>query len=251
MALADLLVGQVAPLGDRGLLSGIDKYPVDRRLWLSREGLEGDAQVDLKIHGGVEKAVHHYPREHDDAWRGELGGLDMLSRPGAFGENFSTRGLDESTVAIGDVFRVGDAIVEVSQGRQPCHKLNARFGVADMALRVQKAGRTGWYYRVRQEGFVAPGEAIHLIDRRSPGWTLQRLWRILYVDTLNVDELTAMLALAHLPERWRRYAQRRLEPDRSKTGRSACGRQPAKADRRYAHRRQQRSAMLRPGVSPL
>ena len=88
MALADLLVGQVAPLGDRGLLSGIDKYPVDRRLWLSREGLEGDAQVDLKIHGGVEKAVHHYPREHDDAWRGELGGLDMLSRPGAFGETF-------------------------------------------------------------------------------------------------------------------------------------------------------------------
>ena len=209
MALADLLVGQVAPLGDRGLLSGIDKYPVDRRLWLSREGLEGDAQVDLKIHGGVEKAVHHYPREHDDAWRGELGGLDMLSRPGAFGENFSTRGLDESTVAIGDVFRVGDAIVEVSQGRQPCHKLNARFGVADMALRVQKTGRTGWYYRVRQEGFVARGDSLDRppvarLDATAPlANPLRR--------HLNVDELTAMLALAHLPERWRRYAQRRLE----------------------------------------
>ncbi|GLS33609.1 MOSC domain-containing protein YiiM [Mesorhizobium albiziae] len=211
LALADLLVGQVAPLGNSGLLSGINKRPVARRLWLSREGLEGDAQADLKIHGGVEKAVHHYPREHYDAWRGELGGLDMLTRPGAFGENFSTRGLDERTVAIGDVFRVGDAIIEVSQGRQPCHKLNARFGVADMALRVQKTGWTGWYYRVRQEGFVAPGEAIHLIDRRSPDWTLQRLWRILYVDTFNIEELSAMLALAHLPERWRRYAQRRLE----------------------------------------
>lgn len=209
-----LLTGEIAPLGTGDTPSGIDKQPVDTPLWLGHEGLTGDMQGDRKHHGGPDKAVHHYPYEHYAAWRGELGGAPLLDRPGAFGENLSTTGLDESTVAIGDVFRLGEALIEVSQGRQPCWKLNARFAVADMAARVQKSGRTGWYYRVIEAGRVAAGDKLRLVERRLPDWPLHRLWRILYVDTLNQDALRQMAALPGLPESWRRYAERRLASGR-------------------------------------
>ena len=206
-----LMVGPVAPFGPDGVASAIDKRPVDRPVHLGREGFAGDAQGDRKRHGGPDKAVHHYPHEHYAAWRDEVGNLPVLSRPGAFGENLSSTGLTEADVAIGDVFRLGSALLDVSQGRQPCWKLNHRFGVADMAARVQASGRTGWYYRVLEEGVVAPGDALRLVDRRMPDWPLSRLWRILYVDTLDRDELVAMAALPGLPENWRRLAARRLE----------------------------------------
>ncbi|ACK52603.1 MOSC domain containing protein [Methylocella silvestris BL2] len=205
-----LLIGAIGPLGDKRAPSGIDKHPVTRRLRLGREGFEGDFQGDRKNHGGRDKAAHHYPFEHYAAWRAEIGGLPRLDQPGAFGENFSARGLDEDSVALGDVFRVGSAVIEVAQGRQPCWKLNVRFSVPDMAMRVQKSGRTGWYYRVLEEGFVAPGDELRLIDRRSPDWPISRLWRALYVDAQNPNELAAMAALARLPEGWRRIAERRL-----------------------------------------
>src|SRR5690606_17234287 len=134
----------------------------------------------------------------------------VLRQAGAFGENFSSSGMDESSVAVGDVFRVGGALIEVSQGRQPCWKLNLRFGIADMARRVQNSGRTGWYYRVLESGSVEQGDASPLVERRSPAWTIQRLWRTSYVDVLNRDELAAMAALPYLPDTWRRHAQRRL-----------------------------------------
>ncbi|MCA1300539.1 MOSC domain-containing protein [Stappia indica] len=206
-----LLVGALADLGPKAVPSGIAKLPVDRPLHLGREGLDGDAQGDRKHHGGPDKAVHHYPFEHYDAWRRELGATPLLAAPGAFGENLSTSGMTEATVALGDRFRLGTALIEVSQGRQPCWKLNFRHDVPDMALRVQKSGRTGWYYRVLEEGTVEAGASFTLVDRRSPDWTLHRLWHTLYVDTLNFDELAAMAALEHLPDGWRRYARRRLE----------------------------------------
>ncbi len=205
-----LLTGSVAPLGEPRTPSGIDKRPVTGRLWLGSEGLDGDAQSDRQHHGGPEKAVHHYAFEHYAAWRTEIGAMPLLRRPGAFGENFSSSGLDESSVAIGDVFRVGGALIEVSQGRQPCWKLNLRFGIGDMARRVQNSGRTGWYYRVLEAGFVEQGDELQLVERRSPDWSIRRLWRTLYVDVLNRDELAAMAALPNLPDNWRRHAQRRL-----------------------------------------
>ncbi len=209
-----LLTGPVRPLGTRAAPSGIDKHAAAGRLWLGREGLAGDAQGDRKHHGGPEKAVHHYAFEHYAAWREAIGPREVLTRPGAFGENVSTTGLVEAQVAVGDVFRAGGALLQVSQGRQPCWKLNLRFGVPDMALRVQESGRTGWYYRVLEEGFVAAGEELVLVDRISPEWTIERLWRVLYVDTLDAGELAAMAALAHLPESWRGHAVRRLETAR-------------------------------------
>jgi MOSC domain-containing protein YiiM len=205
-----LLTGPVQPLGPRAVPSGIDKAAVVGSAWLGREGFTGDEQGDRKHHGGPEKAVHHYAFEHYARWREAIGERDLLTRPGAFGENLSTIGLTEAQIAIGDTFRAGGAVIQVSQGRQPCWRLNLRFGLPDMALRVQTSGRTGWYYRVIQEGFVAAGDDLVLVDRLSPEWTIGRLWRALYVDTLNVDELAAMAELTHLPESWRRYASRRL-----------------------------------------
>lgn len=212
--LAHLLVGAVAPLGPTREPSGIDKRPVEGPLRLGSLGFTGDAQGDSKYHGGPDKAVHHYPRQHYRQWQDEVGALPLLARPGAFGENLSAEGLDETTVAVGDVFRLGTALVAVSQGRQPCWKLNARFGVADMGRRVQDSGRTGWYYRVIEEGLVAAGDAFVLVDRPTPQWPVSRLWHTLYVDCLNVDELQAMASLPGLPEGWRRHAARRLATGR-------------------------------------
>ncbi|WP_374636607.1 MOSC domain-containing protein [Paracoccus sp. (in: a-proteobacteria)] len=231
-----LLTGRAAPLPGSDQKSGIDKRPVAGPLMLGAEGFAGDEQADRRVHGGPEKAVHHYPFEHYAAWRAELwlggnapgvshprtpvGYLDMkeaerlLGRPGAFGENISTVGMTEENVAVGDVFRLGGALVQVSQGRQPCWKLSRRFGVENMARRVQESGRTGWYYRVLQPGLVAPGDAFELIDRMAPDWTLRRLWRALYVDRLNMAELQGIAALEVLAEGWRRYAIRRLESGR-------------------------------------
>jgi MOSC domain-containing protein YiiM len=209
-----LLTGPVAPLAGTATTSAIAKSPVAGPLRLGAEGFEGDAQADRRVHGGPEKAVHHYPFDHYAAWRADLGQLPLLAAPGAFGENVSTSSLTENSVAVGDIFRLGGALVQVSQGRQPCWKLNHRFGLSDMARRVQETGRTGWYYRVLQPGPVSPGDDLQLIDRLAPDWTLRRLWRAMYVDRLNRAELGAIAALDVLAEGWRRYAQRRLDSGR-------------------------------------
>lgn len=211
MGAITLLTGRVSVLPGSDKTSGIDKHPVRAALALGLTGFDGDQQADLRVHGGPEKAVHHYPRDHYDAWRADLGPLQVLDAPGAFGENISGRGLTERTVAVGDVFRLGTALVQVSQGRQPCWKLNLRFGVPDMARRVQTTGRTGWYYRVLEAGRVAPGDRLDLVDRLAPEWSLWRLWHTLYVDRMNLAELQAMAGLEVLAESWRRYAQRRVE----------------------------------------
>ncbi|MGN7867641.1 MOSC domain-containing protein [Paracoccus sp. 22332] len=208
------LTGPIAPLPGTSATSGIAKVPVHGSLMLGAEGFAGDAQADRRVHGGPEKAVHHYPLDHYAAWRADLGALPVLDAPGAFGENVSTQGMTEDTVAVGDIFRLGGALIQVSQGRQPCWKLNHRFGVPDMARRVQDTGRTGWYYRVLQTGEVAPGDDLVPVDRLAPGWTLRRLWRAMYVDRLNRAELEGIAALDVLADGWRRHAQRRLDSGR-------------------------------------
>ncbi|MBM3096184.1 MOSC domain-containing protein [Ensifer sp. T173] len=210
IALNALLVGSLTAIDERGTQSGIDKKPVAGALHLSPTGFVGDHQGDLKRHGGIEKAVHHYPGDHYRLWRSEIGPAAVLDHPGAFGENLSTSGLTEDDVAVGDRFRLGRALLEVSQGRQPCWKLNKRFGQSDMARRVQQSGRTGWYYRVIEEGRVCAEDALALVERRYPTWTIRRLWHYLYVDTMNRDALQEIANLDILPTNWRDYAIKRL-----------------------------------------
>ncbi len=206
-----LLTGPVQPLGPRAVPSGIAKSAVDRPLWLSRVGFDGDGQGDLVKHGGPEKAVHHYPFDHYADWQQEKGPHPLLGAPGAFGENLSTEGILERDVAIGDVFLLGGAVLEVSQGRQPCFKLNLRFDRPGMAVSVQTSGRTGWYFRVREEGMVSPGDHLSLLDRQAPEWTIARIAHLFYVDRLNREGLEGIAALPLLAESWRQLARRRLE----------------------------------------
>lgn len=207
-----VLVGKVAPLGGRDVPSGIDKRPVDGAVAITRTGLSGDEQGDRKHHGGPEKAIHHYPFDHYPAWRAEHPALaSRLTQPGAFGENISTHGLTEADVCIGDVYRLGTALIQISQGRQPCWRLNERFDDPGMARRVQECGRTGWYYRVFEPGNVVAGDAMSLEERPAEGWTLERVLHVLYRDTLNADDLARLAGLSQLAGSWRDLARRQLE----------------------------------------
>lgn len=207
-----LLAGKTAPFGPPGYFSAIDKQPVSGRVRVGREGLLCDQQADTARHGGVEKAIHHYALEHYQVWAGEHPHLlSSLSHPGAFGENFSTLGMTEHTVCIGDVYRAGTVLLQVSQPRQPCWKLNRRFGAGDMARRVQDSLRTGWYYRVLEEGELAAGDELLLVQRPRPAWTLARLLRGFFQATLDYPELEAIASLHELAASWRRTAAARIE----------------------------------------
>lgn len=204
-----LLTGRARPYTRPGSMSAIDKQPVQGVLTIDTSGLAGDEQGDRRVHGGPDKAVHHYPFEHYATWRTELGALPALASAGAFGENISTRGLTEKNVCLGDRFELGTALLEVSQGRQPCWKLNDRFDVAGMARRVQDSGRTGWYYRVLRPGQARAGDALHLTARPHPDWPLDRLMGLLAGRVLDPDQLREALALPLVPS-WRKLLERRL-----------------------------------------
>lgn len=206
-----VLAGDISSLGADGPLSGIAKKPAPGPWRIGRTGLKGDRQADKKHHGGAEKALHHYAFEHYAAWRAEIGDRPALDAPGGFGENLSTQGWTEDTICVGDVIRFGAARLQVSQGRQPCFKLNLRFGLRDMALRVQQTGRTGWYYRVLEEGAAREGDALELVERPCPDWPLARLSRVLYRDTRDREGLAGLAGLAQLSDSWRVLAQRRLK----------------------------------------
>ena len=205
-----LLAGKVRAYTRPGTRSAIDKQPLAGAVQIGELGLEGDEQGDLRVHGGIDKALHHYAFDHYARWRDELGPLPPLETPGAFGENISTRGLTEAEVCLGDRFILGSALLEISQGRQPCWKLNDRFGVADMARRVQTTGRSGWYYRVLRPGTARAGDMLALAERPHPGWTLQRLGELLSRRVLDPALLEPALALPLVPSH-RKLIERRME----------------------------------------
>ncbi|MDH1622171.1 MOSC domain-containing protein [Pseudomonas chengduensis] len=205
-----LLTGRAQPFTRPGSRSGIAKVPRQEALAVTTLGLAGDEQGDLRVHGGVEKAIHHYPREHYAAWLAELGEHPLLMQPGAFGENFSTTGWTEDDVCLGDLIHAGSALLQVSQGRMPCWKLSDRFGVANLALRVQQSGRTGWYYRVLQEGVVGVGDRLQVVERIHADWPLSRLSAVLFDKRVEPELLRECLALPLVPS-WRRTLERRLE----------------------------------------
>ncbi|WP_206197893.1 MOSC domain-containing protein [Thiomicrospira sp. S5] len=202
-----VLVGRVAALGEVAE-SGMDKHPVSGPVMAEPLGLAGDQQADLRVHGGPDKAVHVYPAAHYAFWQTQVDS-PLLARPGAFGENLSVSGLVESDVFFGDVWQIGSARFEVSQGRQPCWKLNLRFGVTDMAQQVQNSLKVGWYLRVLEPGNVQAGDEVELLARPYPDWSIERIMRVFYRDGLNVFELEALLALP-LPPSWHRTLQKRL-----------------------------------------
>ena len=159
------------PMG-RPWETGFFKQAVDGLRWLGTTNLVGDGQADLVNHGGPDKAVLCYAASHYPGWRAELQRPDLPH--GAFGENFTIDGLTEETVCVGDVYRLGEAIVQVSQPRQPCWKLAWRWRLKELTALVERSGRTGWYIRVLEEGEVRAGLGLTLLKRPYPEWTVKR-----------------------------------------------------------------------------
>lgn len=207
--LLSLRTGRIEALGAEALPSAIAKQPVTAALGLTHTGLADDRQADRTHHGGADKALHHYPAEHYPVWRVQLQDRADRFGIGGFGENLSTLGLTEDNVCLGDIYRLGRAVIQVSQGRSPCRKLNLRFDVPDMVERVTASGRTGWYYRVLEEGWVDPGGQLTRLERPHPAWPLARLWRVLFIDPPDRAVLEELAALPVLGERWRERARQR------------------------------------------
>lgn len=212
MKIITLLTGKIEQLGLERVLSAIQKKATFEREQVIETGLVNDNQADKKHHGGPDKAIHHYAFEHYEYWKNVPG----ISKPevlceGGFGENISTLGMDESSVCIGDKYHIGSVVLEVSQARQPCWKLNLRFGHPDMSRMVQDSLRTGWYYRVLEEGWLQAGDAFTLLERNWPEWNLERLLHVLYIDTQNKQLLEEMTQIAPLAKSWKSIALRRLE----------------------------------------
>ncbi|MEJ0094915.1 MAG: MOSC domain-containing protein [Methylocella sp.] len=168
-------------------MSSIFKGPIAGPWRITPTGLQGDVQADPEHHGGRDMALHHYPRDHFAAWIAETPELaEPLARAPGFGENISMLGLTEADVCIGDSMRVGEVILQVSQGR------------------------TGWYYRVLKEGAIVQGDRFEIIDRLYPEWPLSRINDLLYHRTKAYDELAALTELPELAAEWRKLAARRV-----------------------------------------
>lgn len=193
--------------------SAIGKAPVEDRVWLGPEGFERDEQADRAVHGGRDKALHHYPAEHFTLWRAEVPERDQKFFPGGFGENLSTTGVTEADLCIGDVIGLGDAVIQVSHGRQPCWKLAAHVDQSDMAYRVQKTGRTGWYYRVLEPGEIGHGDEMKLVERVQPEWTLARVIAARFDPRLDPAEAAALAALPELADVWRQAFAKKTDPN--------------------------------------
>jgi MOSC domain-containing protein YiiM len=203
-----VLVGRAEDYA-RGERSAIGKRPVNGPVTVGPVGVVGDEQGDPVFHGGPDKAVHHYARDHYACWQRDLGALPLLDEPGAFGENLSSNGITEADVCIGDRIRVGTAVLRVSQGRRPCWKLNVRFGVPDMARRVLRTGRTGWYYAVEQPGTLCAGDEFLVLDRPYPKWPMSRLLHLVLHRGGSAAEVADAVRLP-LPDSWRETLERRL-----------------------------------------
>ncbi|MCH7372276.1 MULTISPECIES: MOSC domain-containing protein [Aeromonas] len=214
-----LFIGQGAELNPElapGLISAIHKQAVDKPLWCSFSGLAGDEQSDQRHHGGPDRALHHYPADHYPWWQTWQSALGLPAprtpwQPAAFGENISGLGLTEVDACIGDVYRLGEALIQISQPRSPCFKLNQRFGYPHLSQVMQLSGRSGWLLRVLEEGLVPPDAELQLADRPYPALTVKRTADILFNQVRNEDDLQLLLDNPALSSNWRQHAANWLE----------------------------------------
>lgn len=190
------------------MTTAILKASVSGPVTVGRLNLEGDRQADLTVHGGSDKAVYMYPSEHYGYWRQEL------KRPalawGAFGENFTSEGLQEETVRIGDRFAIGTAVFSVTQPRLPCEKLAFAFNRPDMPKRFWASGRTGFYLKVEEEGAAAAGDSISVIGSNQDAMTIAEIVRLYAAKDADPNLLRQAGELAALPVEWRNYFRKRL-----------------------------------------
>ncbi|GAB7335481.1 hypothetical protein MBLNU13_g07838t1 [Cladosporium sp. NU13] len=207
--LLQVRTGSLGTLGEEE--SGIFKSEREGPVFVGKTGLESDEHV-YHDHGGIDRAVHQYDSDHYPAWREQNPPHPELSQVGAFGENFSATNMTEANVCIGDVFRVGeDVLLQVSEPRNPCYKLNIRFEWPKALNRIQRAGKVGWNYRVLQTGLVCQGDSITLVERPHPRWSVMNVQRVIQAKSVSLRLLNECANLEILTAKFRNRAQRRLE----------------------------------------
>jgi MOSC domain-containing protein YiiM len=195
-------IGGIAPLGPDAVPSGFRKSPVAGPVVARRLGLDGDAQADLSVHGGPDKAVYAYATRHYPAWAADHPENAAALVPGSMGENLCITGLDENSVHIGDILRHGGAVLQVTQPRQPCFKLALAFGNPRMVRTMTRTGRSGWYFRVFEDGPIAAADAVELIERPNPGWPVTRFNAMLRAP-VSPGLAAELAALPGLADSWR------------------------------------------------
>jgi MOSC domain-containing protein YiiM len=189
--------------------TGIFKEPITERVMMRTLNLDGDRQADLSVHGGPSKAVYVYPAEHYDFWKRELPEMDLPW--GMFGENFTTTGLLEAEINIGDKFRIATAEVMVTQPRMPCYKLGLKFGRPDIIKRFLQSERTGFYLAVLKEGEVGAGDEFEPLASDANDVRVSDITRLYTREKHNAELLRRAIEVEALPESWRGYFQHQLE----------------------------------------
>jgi MOSC domain-containing protein YiiM len=191
--------------------TGIFKDPIKGPVMVRKMNLDGDQQADLTVHGGVDKAVYSYPTEHYSYWRNQFSNLDFVW--GMFGENFTTEGLMEDAVNIGDHFQIGSAKIVSTQPRMPCYKLGVRFGTMEIIRRFLSSGRSGIYFKVLKEGIVQPGDEIKITRKDKNNVTVKDLVGLYNSNNIeqNIETMKRAIKVEALPEGWRYDLQKNLD----------------------------------------
>jgi MOSC domain-containing protein YiiM len=192
--------GQTVLWKGKEVRTSIFKTPVDGPVMIERLNVAGDRQSDLRVHGGLDKAVYSYDLQDYDWWRAEL---NKELTPGAFGENLTTDGVLDRTICVGDVVQVGSALLQASQPRLPCYKLGVKFEDELMPKRFMKARRWGIYFRVLQEGLVQADDEVTLITEEPQRVTIAQLAEMATTRTPDISLIERALAIPSLTESWK------------------------------------------------
>lgn len=206
-----LFAGGLCSLEPEGQRTGIFKRNIAGTIRVASHGIEGDEHGDPRVHGGTEKAVHHYAAENYERLKRAFPDSAAALVPGSLGENISAHHLCECNVHLGDVFRVGSAVLQVSQPRSPCWKINHRFDAERMSMYVAQERITGWYYRVIEPGVIQAGDRMELQDRQTDRFSIDEFWQVQLTHRPFVDDLLEVIAIAGLAQDWKRRLGERMK----------------------------------------
>lgn len=206
-----VFAGGMGVLKPEGQRTGIFKRRLSGPARVEVLGIVGDEHGDTRVHGGPEKAVHHYAAENYQTLAQAFAHCAHELLPGSLGENISARGLSERNVCIGDVFQMGSAVLQVSQSRSPCWKINHRFDAERLSMHVAKERITGWYYRVIQPGFIEAGDRIELLERHTQRFSIDEFWQVQLSHRPLIDDLLELAQAPGLAEDWRRRLSERAK----------------------------------------
>jgi MOSC domain-containing protein YiiM len=206
-----LFTGTPVRIDDEGQFSAIWKQALTGPVRITKEGLVGDVQADRRVHGGPEKAVHHYAGENYAKLAERFPDIAEALAIGSIGENISTFGFDETNVCIGDIVRIGSTVLQVSQPRRPCWKIDSRYGLKGITAHIVESGLTGWYYRVLEEGEAAPGDAMVRLERPAGAVLLDTLWQTWHQHRPDAERLRAIAGAPGLTPAWVKKIHDRLD----------------------------------------